>query len=337
MRQRASLLWILLFGSLMAQGLTGCSQSASRASVHRYVDAGAGSLGVHTLRSGETLWSVANAYQVDLRDLLDINHLQAPYLLKNGQRLRIPAPMTYRAKSGDTLYKISRMFDTTTTELAQLNALRAPYAVQRDQIIRLPSKHPEASSRILRVAQSENSGGNRVGNRGAISSSSARIDREVLTSSVPAVASNKDSHVYVKTASAQEDPDTTPLQLGRQGFLKPVSGRVISSFGPKADGLHNDGVNIKAMRGDPVRCAEQGVVVYSGNQIEGYGNMVLVRHANGYMTAYAHMEKNLVRKGERIKRGQTIGTVGSTGHVNSPQLHFEIRKGKQALNPADFV
>ncbi len=335
MRQRISLLWILLFGSLMAQGLTGCSQSASRASVHRYADAGVGSLGVHTLRSGETLWSVANAYQVDLRDLLDINHLQAPYLLKNGQRLRIPAPMTYRASSGDTLYKISRMFDTTTTELAQLNALRAPYAVQRDQIIRLPSQHPEASSRIVRVAQQEKR--TQGDGRGKVSSGAARIDREVLTSSVPAVASKKDSHVYVKTASAQEDPDTTPLQLGRQGFLKPVSGRVISSFGPKADGLHNDGVNIKAMRGDPVRCAEQGVVVYSGNQIEGYGNMVLVRHANGYMTAYAHMEKNLVRKGDRITRGQTIGTVGSTGHVDSPQLHFEIRKGKQALNPADFV
>jgi murein DD-endopeptidase MepM/ murein hydrolase activator NlpD len=132
-------------------------------------------------------------------------------------------------------------------------------------------------------------------------------------------------------------PANVVLTRSVKGFLKPVGGQIISGYGGKADGLHNDGVNIKATRGDAVRAAEQGVVVYNGNQIEGYGNMVLIRHADGFMTAYAHMDKMLVKKGERVSRGQTIGTVGSTGHVSTPQLHFEIRKGKDAVNPAQYI
>ncbi len=128
-----------------------------------------------------------------------------------------------------------------------------------------------------------------------------------------------------------------PEQDGKISFIKPVSGKVISGFGPKADGLHNDGINIKAARGDAVRAAGSGVVVYSGKQLEGYGNMVLIRHANGYLTAYAHMDKMLIKNGSKVKRGQAIGTVGSTGNVKSPQLHFEIRKGRNAINPTSLL
>ena len=322
--------YILLISAAVV--MVGCTQPSSRASFYKYTEknAGAGSLGIHSFRHGDTLWSVANAYHVDLRDMLDLNNLSAPYHVKAGQRLRIPAPLTYKAHNGDTLYRLSRMFDTSTTELARLNDLRAPYSLKANQILKLPSKHAVTAPVIKTV------GAEIVDFK---PQPVVKIQREELSPT-------QQSNVVPKKSEIIKPPNkenrevaeiATPLVRDSKGFLKPVSGKIISGFGTKADGLHNDGINIKATRGDAVRSAEQGVVVYSGNQIEGYGNMVLIRHADGYMTAYAHMDKSLVQKGDKIKRGQAIGTVGSTGHVDAPQLHFEIRKGKEAVNPSSYI
>ena len=108
---------------------------------------------------------------------------------------------------------------------------------------------------------------------------------------------------------------------------------MISRFGPKAGGLHNDGLNIAAPRGTPIRAAENGVVVYAGSELEGFGNMVLLKHADGYVTAYAHAADVLVDRGDTVRRGQAIARIGSTGNVDRPQLHFEIRKGRRAIDP----
>jgi murein DD-endopeptidase MepM/ murein hydrolase activator NlpD len=127
----------------------------------------------------------------------------------------------------------------------------------------------------------------------------------------------------------------TPPRTGR--FMRPVDGKIISGYGPKEGGLHNDGINIKAAKGTAVRAAENGVVAYTGNEMAGYGNLILIRHADRWMTAYAHMDKILVKKGDVVSAGQTVGTVGATGQVDSPQLHFEVRKGTQAEDPAKYL
>ena len=111
----------------------------------------------------------------------------------------------------------------------------------------------------------------------------------------------------------------------------------MTSFGPGKGGLHNDGINIAAPRGTPVRAAENGVVAYVGNELRGFGNLILVKHAGGWVTAYAHNEKLLVRRGDKVARGQAIAQVGSTGNVARPQLHFEIRKGARAVNPTKLL
>ena len=97
--------------------------------------------------------------------------------------------------------------------------------------------------------------------------------------------------------------------------------------------MHNDGINIAAPRGAPVFAAENGVVAYTGNGIKGFGNLLLVKHSGGWTTAYAHVDRVLVKRGDRVKRGETIGTIGTSGKVSKPQLHFEIRKGSQAVDP----
>ena len=120
-------------------------------------------------------------------------------------------------------------------------------------------------------------------------------------------------------------------------FLPPVSGRVISGFGAKKNGLHNDGINYAVPLGTPVKAAENGVVVYAGNDLPGFGNLLLVKHANGYVTAYAHTQSFLVKQGSRVKRGQVIAKSGKSGNVVEPQLHFEIRQGSRAINPQKLL
>ena len=116
-----------------------------------------------------------------------------------------------------------------------------------------------------------------------------------------------------------------------------MRGRVIASFGPTPNGLQNDGINLAVPEGTPVKAAEDGVVAYAGNELKGYGNLVLVRHCNGFVTAYAHASDILVKRGETVKRGQVIAHSGQTGNVTSPQLHFEIRKGSTPVDPSQYL
>jgi murein DD-endopeptidase MepM/ murein hydrolase activator NlpD len=101
--------------------------------------------------------------------------------------------------------------------------------------------------------------------------------------------------------------------------------------------LFNDGINISAKQGTAVKAAENGVVAYAGNEVKGMGNLIIIQHSGGWMTVYAHMDSMNVKRGTRVNVGQKIGAVGKTGKVDSPQLHFEIRKGTKAYNPNNYL
>jgi len=125
--------------------------------------------------------------------------------------------------------------------------------------------------------------------------------------------------------------DLPPPATGQ--FIWPAEGRIVSRYGPKEGGLHNDGINIAVPEGTAVMAAQSGVVAYAGNELRGYGNLLLVRHADGWMTAYAHNGELLVERGAIVTKGQTIATAGRTGSVQSAQVHFEIRRGSEAIDP----
>jgi murein DD-endopeptidase MepM/ murein hydrolase activator NlpD len=136
------------------------------------------------------------------------------------------------------------------------------------------------------------------------------------------------------------DKEATKLAEGNGAVPKfrwPANGRVIAGYGATPNGQQNDGINIALPENTPVKAAEDGVVAYAGNELKGYGNLVLVRHPNGYVTAYAHAKELLVKRGDQVKRGQVIARSGQTGNVNTPQLHFEIRKGSSPLDPTRFL
>ena len=138
-------------------------------------------------------------------------------------------------------------------------------------------------------------------------------------------------------AAAKPPAIEAPEPRGGSRFLWPLRGAILSDYGPKPGGLHNDGINISASRGASVVAADNGVVAYAGNELRGFGNLLLIRHADGWMTAYAHLDDMLVERGAKVTRGQKIGTVGSTGNVSSPQLHFEVRRGNRAIDPRDHL
>lgn len=147
-----------------------------------------------------------------------------------------------------------------------------------------------------------------------------------------AAATASESAPAPEAAALPEPPARTD-----QRFLWPVKGRIIVPFGGQTGGLQNDGVNIAAAKGTNVRAAENGVVAYVGNELRGFGNLVLIRHADGYVTAYAHLDQVAVRRGETVRRGQSVGQVGASGRVDGPQLHFEIRKDNQPVDPQPLL
>ena len=142
----------------------------------------------------------------------------------------------------------------------------------------------------------------------------------------------------VEEAAPATDPAKSTEQTGSlPKFRWPANGRVINAFGPSTNGQQNDGIDIAVPENTPVKAAEDGVVAYAGNELKGYGNLVLVRHSNGYVTAYAHAKELLVKRGDTVKRGQMIARSGQSGNVNAPQLHFEIRKGASPVDPTKFL
>ena len=143
---------------------------------------------------------------------------------------------------------------------------------------------------------------------------------------------------------AKEEPRTTETVVkaaepsgAMPSFGWPVRGRLIAGFGSKPDGTQNDGINLAVPEGTPIKAADDGVVVYAGNELKGYGNLVLIQHTNGFVTAYAHASELMVKRGDTVKRGQVIAHAGQTGNVTSPQLHFEIRKGSTPVDPTQYL
>jgi murein DD-endopeptidase MepM/ murein hydrolase activator NlpD len=162
------------------------------------------------------------------------------------------------------------------------------------------------------------------------------------TKTAAVTADSQQKARLAQATTAEDVPTETPLKAAEATgalptFRWPVRGKVITSYGAKTNGKANDGINLAVPEGTPVKAAEDGVVAYSGNELKGYGNLVLVRHTNGYVTAYAHASELLVKRGDAIKRGQIIAKSGQSGEVGSPQLHFEIRKGSSPVDPLQFL
>ncbi len=244
--------------------------------------------------------------------------------------------LVHTVAPGETMFSIGRRYNVSPLAIAQANRLPPHHKVRLGEQLSIPGTTRTAQAprpavtpapAPAPVAQRQQPvatpPAQRVAEAHAEPMPSARVITPAKETPAPIQQAKEDREEQAASSSA--------------GFRWPVRGRVIAGFGPKPTGQQNDGINIAVPEGTPIKAAEDGVVAYSGNELKGYGNLVLVRHANGHVTAYAHASELLVKRGETVKRGQTIAKSGQTGNVSSPQLHFEIRKGATPVDPMQFL
>lgn len=325
--------------------LAGCSPSfQGGAPVSRGAPSSTGCSGAVTVYAGDTLYSIARRCNVSVRDLIETNNLAAPYVISPGMQLRIPGGGEYVVQRGDALSLIARRLGIEFQTLARLNGKMAPYTIFVGEKLRLPGGRggtgvATTGTGSALVIASPNS--NRKGTEPS-SASTRVVSQAPMPPSAPPVAAPADSAAAPEARHPAFEPRQTlpppPPPMGGKGFIWPVKGDLVAEFGPMGSkGQHNDGINIAAARGTPVRAVENGVVAYVGNELKGFGNLLLVKHADGWVSAYAHNDQLMVRKGDSVKRGQQIATVGTSGGVDSPQLHFELRRGTEAVNPVTHL
>lgn len=286
---------------------------------------------VHVAREGDTVFTLSRRSGVPTRAIIDANNLQAPFTLGPGQRVTIPAVRVHEVRSGETASALAQRYGVSLSALVRANGIEPPYNIRVGQRLVIPGATAPAQAPSVAAAP-----------RGP-------VDQAPLPPPVAAPAPTQAPQATPAPAPQAAPPpppvaanppaapsEASPAaQPGR--FLWPVRGVVVSDFGPKPGGLQNDGVNIAAPRGTPFRAAEAGTVIYAGNELRGFGNLLLLRHEGGYVTAYAHADELTVQRGDQIRRGQTIGRVGQTGGVTTPQLHFEIRRGTRPVNPMEYL
>jgi murein DD-endopeptidase MepM/ murein hydrolase activator NlpD len=323
---------------------------------------------------GDTLSVLSRRYGVPVEKIMAANNLPDGRL-NIGQELVIPgvkqakiiaaapppppppAPgqATYKVQKGDTPYAIANKLGVSEKALIARNNLK-PSNLRIGQVLVVPGK----ASKPVVAANDETP-------LAEPAIDTAPAVRKVKTMTIPApgtsLAEEEEAQAMSGAKSAGKTHDgaandipaspevtgpgsqrvasndqlPTPDPMSGNSFRWPVKGRIISEFGARPDGGHNDGIDVAVPQGTSVKAAENGVVAYAGNELKGYGNLVLIRHANNWVSAYANNEQILVRRGDKVNRGQTIAKAGATGSVSQPQVHFELRKGSRPVDPTKYM
>jgi murein DD-endopeptidase MepM/ murein hydrolase activator NlpD len=311
------------------------------------------------VQSGDTLYHISRRYSVNMRALIETNDLDAPYALDRGDVIYLPPPNVHVVERGETLYSVSRRYNVDTRSLALLNSMQRPWTIWPGDELLLPPLAREQERAVVMPQAAP-----------VIAASAPIVAPQVAKPIVPTSPNDKpisltnsakgleskpvdkamdktlDKPVEQKPATVKAapkpapalppaPPKSTPAPVaGARDFVWPISGDVLKGFGTSADGIRNDGVNIAASHGAEVKAAAGGEVVYAGSELAGFGNLILIRHPGGWVTAYAHSDALKVKEGDLVKQGQTIATAGKTGNASQTQVHFELRKGKEPVDPA---
>jgi murein DD-endopeptidase MepM/ murein hydrolase activator NlpD len=231
-----------------------------------------------------------------------------------------PGSEIHVVAAGETLHSIARLYRKPVLVLAKANNIAPDARVRIGDRIVVPDARPSFQPAPIKRAETP----------------------APAPAPGPTLATADSPHsarlaAPIEPAGENGTAKTADTTGGLPSFRWPARGRVIAGFGPKPNGLQNDGINLAVPEGTPVKAAEDGVVAYAGNELKGYGNLVLIRHSNGFVTAYAHASEILVKRGDSVKRGQVIAKSGQTGSVTAPQLHFEIRKGATPVDPSQYL
>lgn len=330
----------------------------SRVQVTMMGTKGVGRANEMVARAGDSAAAIAKNSNLDIADLLSMNGLVGAGSLKPGQLITTPLPSEVTVLEGDSVDTISRALGIDKKTFVTMNNLQYPYILTRGQVLKVPQgfsiQPPQQDNNTdtaylppiqndmpvatTPITTTQNAMGQKVH-----SSASGTIVEEDLAP--PPNAKMAPAQAPMQMASIDKAPSPVaqpsaklePLPSGAPKFSWPLNGSTVSDYGRKADGQMNDGIDIGAPQGTTVRTAAMGDVVYVGDNVAGFGNLILIKHGGGYATAYGHVQSPLVKRGDRVAAGQAIAQVGKTGNVGTPQLHFEVRKGTQAVNPNGYL
>jgi murein DD-endopeptidase MepM/ murein hydrolase activator NlpD len=307
--------------------------------------------------TSDTLDLLAKRYNVSAAAILQANGYKGPRVLSPGQQLIIPRQTAVAAAApalappaskpvaaapapssvhivnrGDTLMSISRRNNVPVAELAKANNLDQSAKLSLGMKLTVPGSKSAAAAPVAQPVAAAP-----VQPVAPVAAPATKVAAAGGPPQSARLASATTNVVEEKPVVEQASVKPSEATGALPTFRWPVRGKVITTYGAKTNGKSNDGINLAVPEGTPVKAAEDGVVAYSGNELKGYGNLVLVRHSNGYVTAYAHASELMVKRGDTIKRGQIIAKSGQSGEVGSPQLHFEIRKGSSPVDPLQFL
>ena len=293
------------------------------------------------VKKGDTIYSIAKQNNVPLKDVILRNKLQAPYTLKIGDTIYIPNSAFHIVKAKETVYSISRHYNVNLNSLVKLNKIKEPYILVIGQKLLLPATNIDIEQKQIKYIVKDKDSSKLV--KTSTQEKSKEISqikvakKEKIVAKPTTIPTKLTPEIQIQQKEKIEKIITKPAPLTSHRFMWPLKGKVISEYGIKNNGKRNDGINISARLGTSVVAAENGIVAYAGNELKGLGNLIIIKHAKDYMTIYAHNDTILVKKGDIIKRGDKIATVGKTGRVSIPQLHFEIRNKTKSLNPQDIL
>ncbi len=311
----------------------------------------------HLVQHGETLYRVSRQYGVEAATLVQLNHLVPPYRLKVGQMLTLPPSVVaageperteatpWRQPLSTPSQSAAKPSSESTAPLAPLPTVELGASAVPPVIAEPTTQAPPAPVGAPRAPVAAPPSGTSAPPLAALASASPPAPAPLSPSSTPVAemptpqpapvppeqSLPNASEARVAALVAAHDPPSAPL------FYWPVRGRVIAVFGPAPGGTHNDGINISAPLGTIVSAAENGTVAYAGDALKGFGNLLLIKHPGGWVSAYAHNDVLLVRRGDRVRRGQPVARLGNTGGVSAPQLHFELRQGVKPIDPLDHL
>jgi len=246
------------------------------------------------------------------------------------------AVAVYVVNQGDTVESISQRYGVPTQTIIDRNKLKSPYKLKEGQYVELPGARFVAD---------------RTGGGGATQAAAASAPGPVKSESLapPPGQSETKGEPPASAAPVRESTAAQPTPLSPPAketktastaaprFIWPLHGKVLVPYGTGSGGQKNDGIDIQATVGEPVKAADGGTVIYAGSDVAHLGNLLLVQHPGGYITAYGNNEALLAKKGDKVKKGQVIAKAGSSGGVPGPRLHFEVRRGSKTVDPVSVL
>ncbi|MBO6056199.1 MAG: M23 family metallopeptidase [Alphaproteobacteria bacterium] len=281
----------------------------------------------YLVAQGETLFDIANKFNIDPMNLAKVNNLKSPYNVRPGQVLKLPIEKeeTSREKDGqeDASYMPVNLDENSNQDTKELDD-NFERIMKADTIrSEVPGSDAAASTKSTKSETKTQAATEKSAN-------SQGFNEQAQSLSSPKVTST--------ATGAKITKETSKASSSSGKMVRPLDGKVISRFGDNLDGTPNDGINIKASAGTPVKAVSEGEVIYAGNNLdESFGNVVVIQHKNGVISSYAHLKDINVKKGAQITKGQKVGSVGKTGDVSTPQLHLEIMKNSTPENPEKYI